>query len=280
MQPPDLPPLKYVLEKYNLSPKKSLGQNFLLDSNINNKIVQTAGTISSKTILEIGPGPGGLTRALLLAGAKKVVVIEKDQRFLPILEDLSEVFPERLQILTGDAIKINPMPFLNGPVKVIANLPYNISTVLLNKWLDQDICNSTWESLTLMFQYEVAKRITAYPGTRECSRISLKTHLFTNTKIAFPVPATAFTPKPKVKSALVHLDVLSKPRYLTKEPTFSQITKAAFNQRRKMLRSSLGKIAGDAINDDLIRSGITPTMRPEQVSLESFCKLSFEITKK
>ena len=213
-----LPPLRDVLKEYGIEPKKWLGQNFLLDKNINDKITRAAGTVKNKTVLEIGPGPGGLTRSLLSAGAKSIVLIEKDKRFIPLLNEMSQAFPGKLKILHGDATELDPTPFLTGEIKVIANLPYNVSTVLLNKWLDQDLHALNWKSLTLMFQYEVAKRITAKAASRESSRISLKAELFTNAKIAFQVAPECFTPKPKVNSAIVHFEVLQKPRHQRREP--------------------------------------------------------------
>ena len=270
-----MPPfnISQKLNNYQISARRSLGQNFIFDENILKKIAGFAGDLSKGQILEIGSGPGGLTQAILESGANKVVTVEKDPRFLPILSDLKTAFPNKLTVLIQDALKVDLRSVVDSPLKIIANLPYQISTILLMKWLTEDICVTNCKSLTLMFQKEVAERIIAHPGSKERSRISLKTELFTNAKIVHNIPAACFIPKPKIDSSLLHFEVLAKPKYRFNPVKLDQILRCAFNQKRKMLKSSLKALYPD-VSNKLNSVGIIETERPEAIELVKFCDLS------
>ena len=268
-----LPPLREVIAQHNLSAQKSLGQNFLLDLNLTSKIARQAGDLTQSDVLEIGPGPGGLTRGLLAEGARRVIAIEKDRRCIAALEDIQKAYPDRLKILEGDALSINPMEHLTGPVKVVANLPYNIGTELLIRWLTPKRWPPFWTSLTLMFQKEVAERIVAPVASKAYGRLALLSQWRTNANIVMNLPPSAFTPPPKVSSAVVHLTALSAPRFEAEAAVLEKTVAKAFNQRRKMLRSSLKGFTLD-LEEKLQAAGISPTLRAEQVSLEQFCALA------
>jgi 16S rRNA (adenine1518-N6/adenine1519-N6)-dimethyltransferase len=268
-----LPPLREVIETHEIAPKKSLGQNFLLDLNLTAKIARMAGDLSSADVLEIGPGPGGLTRGLLAEGARRVLAIEKDERCMSALADISACYPGQLQVINGDALEVNPMKHLTAPIKVAANLPYNVGTELLVRWLTPPEWPPFWESLTLMFQREVAQRIVAQPGTKAYGRLALLAQWRAEPRIVLELPPEAFTPPPKVSSAVVHLTALPAPRFEADPAVLNQVVSAAFNQRRKMLRSAL-KVLGPDIEDHLHAAGIKPTERAEQVPLEGFCALA------
>lgn len=268
-----LPPLREVIATHGLSAKKALGQNFLLDLNLTAKIARQAGDLSECDVLEIGPGPGGLTRGLLSEGARKVLAVEKDSRCLPALEEIAAAYPGQLEVINGDALEVNPLTYLTPPIRVAANLPYNIGTELLVRWLTPDTWPPFWQSLTLMFQREVAERIVAQPGSKAYGRLAILSQWRADAKIALSLPPEAFTPPPKVSSAVVHLTALPQPRYPADAATLSRVVAAAFNQRRKMLRASLKSVAPD-IEDRLISVGIKPTERAEQVPLEAFCALA------
>lgn len=269
----DLPPLRDVITTYELSAKKSLGQNFLLDLNLTAKIARLAGELSGTDVLEIGPGPGGLTRGLLSQGARKVLAIEKDPRCRPALEEIAAHYPGRLQIIEGDALSVNPLSHLTPPIRVAANLPYNIGTELLVRWLTPPDWPPFWHSMTLMFQREVAERIVAVPGSKAYGRLSLLANWRADPHIALSLPPEAFTPPPKVSSAVVHLTALPEPRFPADPKMLERVVATAFNQRRKMLRSALKSLSPD-IEDRLIASGIKPTDRAETVPLEAFCALA------
>ncbi len=271
-----LPPLREVIATHGLAARKSLGQNFLLDLNLTGKIARRAGDLSQCDVLEIGPGPGGLTRALLAEGARKVVAIEMDERCLPALAEISEAYENRLTVMSGDALKIDPTPLLTQPVRVVANLPYNVGTELLIRWLTPPSWPAYWCSLTLMFQKEVAQRITAMPGSKAYGRLSILAQWRTTPKLAFELPPSAFTPPPKVTSAVVHFERLEKPRFPADQKTLTEVVARAFNQRRKMMRASLKGIVSD-LETHLEFAEIAPTQRAEQVSLEQFCTLSQRI---
>ena len=273
-----LPPLRQVIADHGLSARKSLGQNFLLDLNLTAKIARQAGDLSECDVLEIGPGPGGLTRGLLSEGARKVLAIEKDTRCIPALEEVAAAYPGRLEIINGDALEIDPLAHLTPPVRVAANLPYNVGTELLVRWLTPPEWPPFWQSLTLMFQREVAERIVAQPGSKAYGRLAILSQWRSDAKIVLSLPPGAFTPPPKVSSAVVHLNALPEPRFPAKAATLSRVVAAAFNQRRKMLRAALKGVAPD-IEDRLIAAGIKPTERAEQVPLEAFCALAREIDK-
>ena len=271
-----LPPLREVIAKHDLRAQKSLGQNFLLDLNLTDKIARSAGDLTNYDVMEIGPGPGGLTRAVLKNGARRVLAVEKDHRCIPPLKEISQEYPGRLTIVHGDALDINPLDYLKPPIKIIANLPYNVGTALLIKWLTPTTWPPIWHSMTLMFQKEVADRITAKPNTKAYGRLSLLCNWRTTPKQVMTLPAAAFTPPPKVSSAVVHFEALEQPRHPASQPVLDKLIAQAFQQRRKMLRSSL-KTLTPAIEDHLVTVGIAPTDRAENVTLEQFCALAREL---
>lgn len=268
-----LPPLKDVISRHQLRAKKSLGQNFLLDLNLTSKIARYAGNLDQFDILEIGPGPGGLTRSLLHEGARKVVAIEKDNRCIEALEELQATFPGRLKLLQGDALSTNASEHLADPVRIIANLPYNIGTELLVRWLTSKTWPSFWQSMTLMFQKEVANRIVASPGSKAYGRLSVMSQWRCDTKIAFNVPATAFTPPPKVESALVHFEALKEPKFSAEVEVLEFVVSKAFNQRRKMLRGAL-KGYFQNVEEGLLSIGVLPTRRAEDITVQEYCAMS------
>lgn len=270
-----LPTLKETVEKYGLLAKKNLGQNFLLNMDVVRRVARAAGNLQGQTVIEIGPGPGGLTRALLEAGAAYVIAIERDLRCLPALDELCETYPGKLEVIHEDALKIKPQALTNAPFKIIANLPYNIGTELLIRWLD-DLTNV--QSFTLMFQKEVALRIVAKPNTKDYGRLAILCQYLMETSKVFDLPPGAFTPPPKVTSSVVHL----VPKGLTEEalnliPYLSRVTQLAFGQRRKMLRSSLKPVFTE---NDIISKGIDPNLRPEQLILNDFIILAELLLKK
>lgn len=268
-----LPPLRQVIAAHGLSARKSLGQNFLLDLNLTAKIARQAGDLAGSDVLEVGPGPGGLTRGLLAEGASKVLAIEKDSRCLPALEEISAAYPGRLEVLNADALEIDPTAHLTAPIRVVANLPYNVGTELLVRWLTPRDWPPFWSSLTLMFQKEVAERIVARPGSKAYGRLALLAQWRADPAIVMHLPPQAFIPAPKVHSAVVHLTRLDAPRYPADAAILSRITKAAFGQRRKMLRASLKGTVPDVEN--VLRDvGIDPTARAETLDLEAFCALA------
>lgn len=269
----DLPSLRQVIDTHGLSARKSLGQNFLLDLNLTAKIARRAGDLTDCDVLEIGPGPGGLTRGLLAEGARKVLAIEKDDRCMPALAEIAAAYPGQLEVINGDALEVNPLAHLTPPIRVAANLPYNVGTELLVRWLTPKEWPPFWQSLTLMFQREVAERITAQPGSKAYGRLAILAQWRANANIVMSLPPGAFSPPPKVHSSVVHLTGLAEPRYPADAATLSRIVAAAFNQRRKMLRAALKGQAPD-IEDRLLAAGIKPTDRAEVVSLEQFCALA------
>jgi 16S rRNA (adenine1518-N6/adenine1519-N6)-dimethyltransferase len=263
-----LPPLRDVVAGAGLEAKKGLGQHFLLDMNLTRKIVRQAGDLTGVTVFEIGPGPGGLTRALLESPARQVIAIEKDPRCVAALAPLVEAARGRLRLIEGDALDIALPTLADAPRKIVANLPYNVGTVLLVAWLKQI---EAFQSLTLMFQVEVADRLLAQPGTKAYGRLSVLTQSVAAAKKALALPAAAFTPPPKIDSAVVHIT----PRPRAAEPTplanLERLTAAAFGQRRKMLRSSLKGLIAEQVLIDL---GIPPTARAENVSVALFERLA------
>jgi 16S rRNA (adenine1518-N6/adenine1519-N6)-dimethyltransferase len=269
-----LPPLREVIERHGLQARKALGQNFLLDLNLTGKIARTAGNLSEATVIEVGPGPGGLTRALLSNGARRVIAIERDERCLAALGEVSDHYPGRLEVISGDALKTDFEALVRGlgsdRVKIVANLPYNIGTELLVRWLTVGEWPPFYESMTLMFQREVAQRIVAAPGTEAYGRLAVLAGWRTRAKIAFDVPPQAFTPPPKVTSSVVHLEPLANPLPADVKK-LGRVTEAAFGQRRKMLRQSVKSLGGGAL---LERVGIDPTRRAETLSVEEFVRLT------
>ncbi|MDA7424699.1 16S rRNA (adenine(1518)-N(6)/adenine(1519)-N(6))-dimethyltransferase RsmA [Thalassococcus lentus] len=268
-----LPPLRDVIATHGLSARKALGQNFLLDLNLTARIARIAGDLSATDVLEVGPGPGGLTRGLLAEGARRVLAVEKDARCLPALVDIAQAYPGQLQVIEGDALEVDPLAHLTPPIAVCANLPYNVGTELLIRWLTPPQWPPVWRSLTLMFQKEVAERIVAQPGSKAYGRLAILAQWRCDARIALTLPPEAFTPPPKVSSAVVHLTALPAPRFDAQPAVLERIVAAAFNQRRKMLRSGLKALAPD-IEDRLLAAGIKPTERAEQVPLEAFCALA------
>lgn len=268
-----LPPLRDVIATHDLAAKKSLGQNFLLDLNLTARIARLAGDLAGSDVLEIGPGPGGLTRGLLAEGARRVLAIEMDPRCMPALEEISQAYPGQLTVINGDALSVNPLEHLTAPIKIAANLPYNIGTELLVRWLTPPQWPPFWETLTLMFQREVAQRIVATPGSKAYGRLALLAQWRTDPRIVMDLPPEAFHPAPKVSSAVVHFVALPAPRYPANPGTLNRVVAAGFNQRRKMLRSALKSVSPD-IEAHLTAVGIPPTERAERVSLEAFCALA------
>jgi len=268
-----LPPLREVIRAHDLQAKKQLGQNFLLDLNLTSKIARMAGDLSGADVLEVGPGPGGLTRGLLAEGARRVLAVEKDPRCLPALAEIAEAYPGRLEVLNADALEVDALAHLTPPIKVVANLPYNVGTELLIRWLTPEVWPPYWQSLTLMFQKEVAERIVAKPRGDHYGRLALLAQWRCDAKIVMILPPEAFTPAPKVHSAVVYLTRLEAPRYPADAKVLNRITAMAFNQRRKMLRSSL-KGLGPEVEAMLEEVGIPPTARAEEISLELFCALA------
>ena len=278
MQIDDLPPLRDIIVNHGLDAKKSLGQNFLLDLNLTSKIARLAGDISGHDVLEVGPGPGGLTRGLLAAGARRVVALEKDPRCMPALAQISAAYPGRLDVFNADALEFDMRGQLTGPVRVVANLPYNVGTELLVRWLTPKDWPPFWSSLTLMFQKEVAERIIAKPGTKAYGRLGILAQWKSTPSVVMELPPEAFTPPPKVRSAVVHLEALAEPRFPAPAGLLSSTVAMAFNQRRKMLRSSLKSAAPD-IESALRDAGLDPTARAEEISLEGFCALARRLAK-
>jgi 16S rRNA (adenine1518-N6/adenine1519-N6)-dimethyltransferase len=273
LAPDGLPPLREVIAAYGLSARKALGQNFLMDLNLTGKIARRAGSLADHDVLEVGPGPGGLTRALLMEGARHVVAVERDPRCLPALAEIAAAWPGRLTVIEGDALGLDPRPSLTPPVRVVANLPYNVGTELLVRWLTPPDWPPFWSSLTLMFQKEVAERIVARPGSKAYGRLAIIAQWRSDARLAFEIPARAFTPPPKVDSAVVHLEALPEPRFPADPAVLARVVALAFGQRRKMLRASLRPLGPD-VEALLAAAGIRPTDRAEQVPLEGFCRLS------
>jgi 16S rRNA (adenine1518-N6/adenine1519-N6)-dimethyltransferase len=272
VSPDGLPPLRQVIAAHGLAARRALGQNFILDLNLTAKIARLAGDIANADVLEIGPGPGGLTRGLLMEGARRVVAVERDARCLPALAEIAAAYPGRLTVLEGDALALDPRPHLAPPVRIVANLPYNVGTELLVRWLTVD-WPPFWTSMTLMFQREVAERIVASPGGKAYGRLAILAQWRTEPRIVMTVPPDAFTPPPKVTSAVVRLDLLDAPRVPADARQLSRVVAMGFNQRRKMLRASMRGL-GTGAEAMLRAAGIEPTERAEQVPLAAWCRLS------
>lgn len=267
--PGGLPPLREVIARHGIAAKKSLGQNFILDLNLTRRIARAAGPLDAATIIEIGPGPGGLTRALLAEGARRVIGIERDPRCLAALAELAAAYPGRLQLVAGDALAIDPTTLSQPPRKIVANLPYNIATALLLRWLNRI---GDYESLTLMFQREVAERIVAPSGSKTYGRLSVLAGWRSEADILFDVSPSAFTPPPKVTSSVVRLVPRRAP--LACDPAMlERVVAAGFGQRRKMLRQSLKSLGMDPL-PLLAAAGIEPTRRAEEIDVAGFVALA------
>ena len=275
----DLPPLREVVATHGLAAKKSLGQNFLFDLNLTAKIARAAGPLEEATVFEIGPGPGGLTRALLACGARRVVAVERDERCLPALAEISARYPGRLDVIYGDALEVDLAPYAaSGPARICANLPYNVGTALLVGWLENAVWPPFWDRLVLMFQREVAERIVASPSQRaDYGRLAVLANWRCETRILFDVPASAFTPPPKITSSVVELRPRAHPAPCDAR-LLSAVTQAAFGQRRKMLRQSLKGLGVDAARL-LEAAGIEPTRRAEEIDVAGFVALARELEK-
>ncbi|MBM7049391.1 MULTISPECIES: 16S rRNA (adenine(1518)-N(6)/adenine(1519)-N(6))-dimethyltransferase RsmA [Rhizobium] len=266
-----LPPLRDVIQRHGLDARKALGQNFLLDLNLTQKVARTAGSLEGVTVFEVGPGPGGLTRAILALGAAKVIAVERDSRCLPALAEIADHYPGRLDVIEGDALKTDFAALApEGPVKIIANLPYNVGTQLLVNWLLPAHWPPFWQSLTLMFQKEVGQRIVAQADDNHYGRLGVLCGWRTEAHMAFDISPQAFTPPPKVTSSVVHLTPREKPIPCAVDK-LEKITQAAFGQRRKMLRQSLKPLGGEAL---LQKADIDPQRRAETLSVEEFCRLA------
>jgi len=268
----DLPPLREVIRRHDLRAKKSLGQNFLLDLNLTARIARAAGPLEGVTVVEIGPGPGGLTRALLAAGAK-VIAVERDERTLSALAEVAEYYPGKLTVVSGDALEFDPKPYVDrSPARVVANLPYNIATPLLIGWLSAEPWPPWYDRLVLMFQREVAERIVAPVGGKQYGRLSVLVQWRATAKILFDIKPSAFVPPPKVTSSLVEIVPRARPLACDRR-TLERITEAAFGQRRKMLRQSLKSLGVEPL-PLLAAAGIAETERAEQVPVEGFVRLA------
>ena len=266
----DLPPLREVIARHGLSASKALGQNFLFDAQLLDRIAAIPGDLQDRAVLEIGPGPGGLTRALLKAGAR-VTAIEMDRRCLPALAELQLAFPDRLTVVEGDAMKLDHDALLDEPYAVVANLPYNVGTALFVHWLSGENWPPRWTSLTLMFQQEVAQRIVAAPGGSAYGRLAVLAQWRSAASLAMKVHRSAFTPPPKVMSAVVHVTPREMPDGVSAR-TLERLTEAAFGQRRKMLRQSLKSVPGAV--EALADVGIEETRRAETVTVDEFVALA------
>ena len=267
-----------MIAEFDLDAKRSLGQNFLLDLNLTRRIARAAGPLENTTFLEIGPGPGGLTRALLSEDAARVIAVERDERCLPALAQIADAYPGKLTVISGDALEIDPAKLLkengvSGPVRIAANLPYNIGTALLVNWLTAPTWPPFWSSLTLMFQREVAERIVAKPDTEHYGRLSVLTQWRTTSKILFDVSRSAFVPPPKVTSSIVRLEPLAEPVAPARLADLERVTAAAFGQRRKMLRQSLKSIRPNT-EAWIASAGLDPTARAENLSVADFAALA------
>ncbi len=265
------PPLREVIARHGLNADKSLGQHFLLDLNITRKIARAADVAAGDVVIEVGPGPGGLTRALLETGAH-VIAVEKDERCLAALAALGEEFPDRLDLNAGDALTFVEADAHPGPVKIVANLPYNISTPLLIKWLTLNQGRETpyWTVMALMFQREVADRILAPPGSKTYGRLSVIAQAASKVRRALDLPARAFTPPPNVDSSVVLFQAVATPHLARLEA----VTRAAFSQRRKMLRASMRSLWGAAVAERLAAAGVDPQARAEDVSVDQYLKMA------
>lgn len=269
-----LPPLREVIAKHGLSAQKSLGQNFLLDLNLTGRIARAAGPLEGHDVVEVGPGPGGLTRALLENGARSVIAIERDPRCIAALEEIAAACPGRLTIIEGDALTTDMRALVENPARIVANLPYNIGTPLLVGWLQTEPWPPWYESLTLMFQREVAERITAPPGSKAYGRLGVLAQWRTQARILFNVDRRAFTPPPSITSSVVELVPRAQPLAEAPPRMLERVVAAAFGQRRKMLRASLKSLGLGDPTGFIEAVGISPTQRAEELSVEEFCALA------
>jgi 16S rRNA (adenine1518-N6/adenine1519-N6)-dimethyltransferase len=271
----DLPPLREVIAKYDLAARRALGQNFLLDLNLTGKIARAAGDLAAGTTLENGPGPGGLTRALLSHGAREVIAIERDARCLGALAEISAAYPGKLTVIEGDALTVDCARLGSAPRRIVANLPYNIATPLIIKWLQQ---GAAFASLTVMVQKEVADRLVAHPRSKEYGRLSVLAQFLARPRRLFDLPPRAFVPPPKVTSTVIELLPLPEPAFPARLSDLERVTQAAFGQRRKMLRQSLRSLGGDT-EALMAAAEITPTARAEELTVAQFAALARALEK-
>lgn len=271
-----LPPLRDVIQAHGLAANKALGQNFLFDLNLTRRIARAAGPLEGFSIIEVGPGPGGLTRALLAEGASRVVAIERDHRALLALAEISAHYPDRLHVIEGDALAVAMPQLVQGPTKIVANLPYNIGTALLISWLSTEIWPPWYQSLTLMFQKEVAERIVALPGSKAYGRLSIICQWRCEVKKLFDVNRSAFTPPPKITSSIVQFMPRSRCEPACSQKSLERVTAAGFGQRRKMLRQSLKGVFANP-EEVLLKLSIAPTARAEELRVEDFARLALEL---
>jgi 16S rRNA (adenine1518-N6/adenine1519-N6)-dimethyltransferase len=273
----DLPPLRDVIRRHGLAAKKSLGQNFLLDLNLTARIARAAGPLAGVDVVEIGPGPGGLTRALIASGARRVIAIERDDRAIAALAEVAERYPGRLEVVAGNALDYDPRPHLSdAPARIVANLPYNIATALLVSWLTVEPWPPWYDRLVLMFQREVAERLVAGPGSKSYGRLSVLTGWRCEARILFDIAPSAFVPPPKVTSSVVELIPRAEPLACSSR-ALQRVTEAAFGQRRKMLRQSLKSLGNDP-QTLLAAAGIAPTERAEDIPVAGFVALARALT--
>ena len=270
MNRPELPPLREVIKRHNLSASKALGQNFLFDEQLLDRIAGIPGDLNGANVYEVGPGPGGLTRALLRAGAQ-VTAVERDHRCLPALAELAEAFPGKLRVIDDDAMKIDPAVEIGAPFHIVSNLPYNVGTALAVGWLSGELWPPAWQSLTLMFQREVAERIVGQAGSDHYGRLSIAAQWRATPRIAMKVNRSSFVPPPKIASAVVHIVPRQAPDGVD-AGVLERLTAAAFGQRRKMLRSSVKEVPGAL--DALASLGIDPERRAETLSVDDFIALA------
>ena len=264
----DMQPLNTAIKEHQLSPRRSLGQNFIFDINLTRRIARSAKPLDKGTIIEIGAGPGGLTRALLIEGASQVIAIERDKRAIKILMELEEIAKPRLKVICADALELSLVELGEAPIKIVANLPFNIATRLIFKMLES---TPPLSAITIMIQKEVANRLCAQPGSSAYGRLTLMINLLAQTNFLFDVPAKAFIPRPKVVSSMVQVLPRKKPLFKTNKHSLQKVLTTAFNQRRKMLRSSFKGLGGSKL---LEKAGINPEERPENLTLKDFCTLT------
>ncbi len=271
-QSASLTPIRDVVAKYELTARRSLGQNYLCDINLTNKIAQSAGSLHDSTVVEIGPGPGGLTRSLLDHGAKRVIAVELDKRFGPALSDIRKHYGDRFEHVCMNGLEFNYRTLGNDPIRIFSNLPFNSGTKFLINWLTVPCWPPFWSSLTLLFQKEVADRIVARPRRKSYGRLSVLAQLRSHPQVIMSISAQAFTPVPKVNSTLVQLTPKASPIPEDRMPLFQDVVRSCFQHRRKMIRTSLKSRSAD-IDDAIKKSGLSPNMRPEQIPVSSFVKL-------
>ena len=274
-----LPPLREVVRDLKLSARKSLGQHFILDQNLNRRIARSAGPLAGRTVVEVGPGPGGLTRALLAEGADRVIAVERDERTRPALEEIAAAYPGRLELQLGDALAVDWHALAassRARVLIVANLPFNIATLLLTRWLETEPWPPWYERMVLMFQKEVAERIVAEPDTKAYGRLAVVSQWRTRPRLLFTLPPEAFTPPPAVASAVVQFDVIAQPSPPCAVKVLAKVTAAAFGQRRKMLRQSMKPLVR-APEDLLKAAGIAPTLRGEVLTVSDFARLAYTL---